>query len=44
MNHELLLRKLRNVRDSIEEDPEEAGNELDELIEELEPEDHSDQV
>lgn len=35
MDTETLLRKLRLLRDTIEEDPDEAGIELDELIEEL---------
>ncbi len=36
MENEELLRKLRSIRDTLEEDPDEAGEELDTLIEDLE--------
>ena len=43
MNNELLLRKLRLIRDAVDDDPEEAGRDLDSLIEELDEfgDDHS---
>jgi hypothetical protein len=36
MDNEDLLRKLRSIRDTLEDDPETAGEEMDSLIEELE--------
>ena len=36
MDNEDLLRKLRLIRDTLEEDPDTAGEEMDTLIEELE--------
>lgn len=36
MDNEDLLRKLRSIRDAVEDEPDTAGEELDSLIEELE--------
>lgn len=36
MDNETLLRKLRLIRDAMDEDPEDAESEMDALIEELE--------